>query len=118
MNKKTWITFGIVWAVVAVLVIVLLLILIPTVKGTSSSGIKYENVARENYTFSGNSTDTLKKEYSVTTDDVNKGINTNKYKEGNINPFTPKSQVTIYNEPTYKPKSSNGSNTSLTPSDK
>ena len=118
MSKKTWMIFGIVWAVVILCIIVLLIILIPQSKGTSSKTVKYESVARENYTFSGNSTDTLKREYSVTTDDVSKGKSTNKYKEGNINPFTPKSQVTIYNEPTYKPTNQNGSGSSLTPSDK
>ena len=118
MNKKTWITFGIVWAVVVLCIIVLLILLIPQPEGASSSTVKYEAIARENYTFSGNTTDTLKKEYSVTANDVNKGKDTNKYKEGNINPFTPKEQVTIYNEPTYKPKNNSGSGSSLTPSDK
>lgn len=118
MNKKTWLIFGIVWAVLLMAAIILLIVLIPQDKGVSYSNKTYENIARENYTFSGNNTDTLKKEYSVTADDVSKGLNTNKYKEGNINPFTPKNQITIYNEPTYKPSSSKGSGTSLTPSDK
>ena len=62
-------------------------------------------------------TNTLKQDYTITEDDVNYGLKTDKYDEGNINPFTPKTEVTIYNEPTLENDNKTNSGT-LTPDDK
>ena len=59
---------------------------------------------------------TLSKEYDITSSDVNKALKQDKYDEGNINPFTPKNEVTIYNEPTLNVGTN--PNRPLTPSDK
>ena len=69
-----------------------------------------------NNTFGGSKYDKLKKQYGITESDVNKGKKTDKYDEGNINPFTPKSEVTIYNEPTINNNSNNSG--TLTPDSK
>lgn len=75
----------------------------------------YKQIAKQDYTFSGEQVEQLKQQYSVTESDVNKGKKTDKYDEGNINPFTPKKDVTIYNEPTLKYENGSGA---LTPDSK
>lgn len=117
MGKKAWIVFGVVCVSIVAIALVLMLVLVPQVKSTGIQTNAYESIAKQDYTFSGTKTaDKLKKEYNVTANDVEKGKKTDKYEEGNINPFTPKSEVTIYNEPTMKDET-NGS-TELTPENK
>ena len=55
--------------------------------------------------------------YKVTNDDLVDGVKTDKFDEGNINPFTPKKDVNIYNEPTLN-IDENKDEAELTPSDK
>ena len=118
MGKKAWIVFGVVCVLIVAIALILMLVLVPQVKSTGLQTNAYESIANEEYTFSGTKTaDKLKQEYNVTADDVKKGKDTDKYEEGNINPFTPKAEVTIYNEPTIKNEKPNGS-TNLTPENK
>ena len=117
MGTKAWIIFCVVCVVIIAVALVLMLVLVPQVKNTGIQTNAYESIAKQEYTFSGTKTaDKLKQEYNVTANDVEKGKKTDKYEEGNINPFTPKSEVTIYNEPTMK-NETNGS-TELTPDSK
>lgn len=118
MGKKAWIVFSVVCVSIIAIALVLMLVLVPQSKNAGIQTNAYESIAKQEYTFSGTKTaDKLKKEYNVTSNDVENGKNTDKYEEGNINPFTPKSEVTIYNEPTIKNEKPNGS-TELTPEDK
>lgn len=110
MGKKAWIVFGIICVVVVVVALVLMLVLVPQVKQNVSQVGEYESIAKQEYTFNGSITK-LEKEYEVTSKDVENGKKKDKYEEGNINPFTPKNEVTIYNEPTLK----NEGATELTP---
>lgn len=117
MNKKAWIIFGIVAVIIVIAVLVLMLVLVPQLKSSNVQTGEYEALEKKTYTFDGTrTTDSLIQEYTVTTEDVKDGKKTNKYTEGNINPFTPKEQVTVYNEPTIKNENKDVS--SLTPSDK
>lgn len=113
MGKKAWIVFSIICVVVVVVALVLMLVLVPQAKHVGTQTGEYENIAKQEYTFSGN-TSKLEKEYAVTSKDVEKGKKTDKYEEGNINPFTPKGEVTIYNEPTLN----NQGSSELTPENK
>ena len=115
MGKKAWITFAIICVLVIILVLVAMLVLVPQVKSAGIPADAYQKVARQEYTFDESNTDSLKKEYTVTTSKVEKGLKTDKYEEGNINPFTPAEEVTIYNEPTLK---NEGSKNPLTPESK
>lgn len=117
MEKKLWIALAVICVVIVIIALILLLFLVPQVKNTGLSESKYENIAKQEYTYSGMNEDKLLQQYSVTEDAVNRGKNQKRYKEGNINPFTPNTDVTIYNEPTKKVKQS-GSKGNLTPSDK
>lgn len=113
MGKKAWIAFGIVCFIVIILVLVLMLVLVPQVNHSTIQTGEYQKIAKQDYTYTAE-TSKLEQEYSVTSKDVQTGIKTNKYEEGNINPFTPKEEVTIYNEPTLK----NEGSTTLTPESK
>lgn len=115
MGKKAWITFAIICVVLVILVLVAMLVLVPQVKSSGVTVDAYQKIAKQEYTFNDSNTDSLKKEYTVTTSKVEKGLKTDKYEEGNINPFTPPSEVTIYNEPTLK---NEGSSNPLTPESK
>ena len=117
MGKKAWIIFGVVCVVILVAVLVGILLLVPQVKSTGVQVGQYEQLAKQDYTFSGSELDKLTHQYGVTVSDVNKGKKTDKYDEGNINPFTPKSEVTIYNEPTLENDNKVNSG-NLTPDDK
>lgn len=114
MGKKSWIVFSILCVVIIVVALVLMLVLIPQVKSTGIEANPYESITKSDYTFTGEFKDAPDKEYEITSKDVSNGLKTDKYEEGNINPFTPKGEVTIYNEPTLK----NEGSTTLTPDSK
>ena len=115
MGKIGWIVFSAFCVLTIATVMVLMLVLVPQVKNTAIQTGQYETIEKQQYTFSGEEIEQLKSQYSVTESDVDKGLATNKYDEGNINPFSPKTEVTIYNEPTLKNESSSGQ---LTPESK
>lgn len=117
MSKKAWLIFGIIAVVIVIAVLVLMLVLVPQMKSSKVQPGEYLAIEKQTYTFDGTrTTDSLIQEYTVTADDVADGKKTRKYSEGNINPFTPKSDVSVYNEPTIKNENKNPSQ--LTPSDK
>lgn len=117
MSKKAWIIFGILAVVIVITVLVLMLVLVPQLKSSGVQTGEYASLDKKTYTFDGTrTTESLIQEYTVTSEDVQSGKKTNKYSEGNINPFTPKEQVTVYNEPTIK--NENKDTSKLTPSDK
>lgn len=117
MGKKAWIIFGVVCIAIVATVLVCMLVFVPQVKSTGIQTGEYEQVAKQEYTFSGDTINKLTQQYGITESDVNKGKQTDKFDDGNINPFTPKSEVTIYNEPTIENNNKNNSGT-LTPADK
>ncbi len=79
-----------------------MLVLVPQTKSSGIQTGNYESLAKQDYTFTGTELEKLKKDYGVTQSDVDKGKKTDKFDDGNINPFTPPSEVTIYNEPTIE----------------
>ena len=117
MGKKAWIVFGVVCVVIVAAVLVCMLVLVPQMKATGIQVGDYKELTKQDYTFSGAAIDKLTQQYTVTESDVNKGKKTDKFDDGNINPFTPKSEVTIYNEPTIQNDNKTNSGT-LTPDDK
>ncbi len=117
MGKKAWVIFVCICVIIIVAALVLMLVLVPQNKSTGVQAGEYEQVAKQEYTFSGSELDKLTHQYGVTESDVNKGKKTDKFDDGNINPFTPKSEVTIYNEPTLENDNKLNSG-NLTPDDK
>ena len=100
MGKKAWIIFTVLVVVIVAIALVLMLVLIPQQEASTVQAGTYEAVAKQEYTFSGANMDAVQQQYNITADDVSKGLKTNKFEEGNINPFTPKADITVYNEPT------------------
>lgn len=93
-----------------------MLVLVPQLNSYSELPETYVGINKDEFKFdSSKKQETYTKEYTITTSDVNKGLKQDKYDEGNINPFTPKGEVNIYNEPTMNAGSSNGE---LTPDSK
>lgn len=115
MAKKLWVIWGIVCVLVIVTALVLMLVLVPQVKSTGIQVGEYKELVKQEYTFSGNEISKLTQQYGITQSDVNKGKQTDKFEDGNINPFTPPSEVTIYNEPTKENENGSGP---LTPDSK
>ena len=117
VGKKAWVVLVCIGVIIVVAALVLMLVFVPQNKSTGILAGDYEQIAKQDYTFSGTEIKTLEKQYVVTESDVNKGKKTDKFDDGNINPFTPKSEVTIYNEPTLQ-RPSSGNNQTLTPDQK
>jgi len=117
VGKKAWIAFAGICVVIVAIVLVCMLVFVPQIKSTGIQAGEYEELAKQEYTFSGNAINKLTQQYGITESDVNKGKQTDKFDDGNINPFTPKSEVTIYNEPTLESDNKTNSGT-LTPDDK
>ena len=111
VGKKGWIVFGIICVAVIAVVLLGVLVLVPQVQSSGLQVGEYQNIAKQEYTYSGRTVETLEKKYGVTSSDVEQGKKTNKYKEGNINPLT------VYNEPTLQ-RPSSGNNQTLTPDQK
>lgn len=116
MGKKAWLIFSIICVLMVVSVLLLIILLVPITPYVDVEVGGYEAIAKQEYTFN-DTINTLEKQHSVTSSDVEKGKKADKYEEGNINPFTPKKDVTIYNEPTLNNDKNNGS-TNLTPDSK
>ena len=114
MAKKWWIIFSIVCVAVIGATLTGILLLVPQVQDTGEASVPYDQIAKQEYAFTGKETQKLEQQYNITSKDVSDALKKDKYDEGNINPFTPKGEVTIYNEPTLN--KNNGS--SLSPSDK
>ena len=95
-----------------------MLMLVPQMESYSDLPETYVGINKNEYKFDDAvNNQTITKEYDITTSDVNKALKQDKYEQGNINPFTPSGEVTIYNEPTLENDNKNNSGT-LTPDDK
>lgn len=116
MGKKEWMIYIVLTISMFAFVAVLLLVSIPQIESVSELPESYKGIVKSEYTFDESVNDnTLVKEYDITSKDVSNGLKKDKYEQGNINPFTPNADVTIYNEPTKQPVDPNKP---LTPSDK
>lgn len=116
MGKKEWMLYIIITVGMFAFVAVLLLFSVPQVESVSELPESYKGIVKSEYTFDDSvNENTLTKEYDITSSDVSNGLKKDKYEQGNINPFTPHADVTIYNEPTKKPVDNNKP---LSPSDK
>ena len=117
MDKKAWIIYISITIAIFAVGSLCMIVLVPQIDSNSEFKESYVGINKMEYQFDSSANDkTLSKEYNITTSDVNKALKQDKYEQGNINPFTPKKEVTIYNEPTLN--NGTNSNKPLTPSDK
>ena len=91
--------------------------LLPQIDSYSELPESYVGINKSEYQFDNSvNNQKISKEYTITSSDVAQGLKQDKYEQGNINPFTPSNEVTIYNEPTLNTDKEDGS--PLTPDDK
>ena len=116
MSKKAWLILTCVVIVIIAIALVMMLILLPQTETSKVQIEEYQGVNQSDYMYSSTKdASVLNQQYSITSEDIESGISKKNFVEGNINPFTPGSQVTIYNEPTAE---GNTNKTQLTPNDK
>lgn len=104
MSKNSWITLIAIVIILISLALVLMLILVP--QSTSYiTGVTYDKISKDEYTYEDTKYDPQKEEnwemHEVNASDIRNGQSTGTYIPGNANPFTPKNEITIYNEPGY-----------------
>lgn len=102
MSKNAWITLISIVVVLVSLALVLMLILIPQSK-SYITGVAYDSVEKGNFTYEDTKYDPQKEEnwemHETNSSQIREGEVKGSYDPGNINPFTPKGDITIYNEP-------------------
>lgn len=93
MKKEYIITFSISALVVATVCIVMLMLMLPQQVHVVEGNInEYEVISKSKYTYETTkdiSSENLKKQYGITSEDMTNFKNTNKYKAGNSDPFSP-----------------------------
>lgn len=101
MKSKAVITIISVTVVLIAIAMVALIVFMPQSKALlESNNTEYENISKYHYTAILDKDRTPNKEaYNVTESIVKEGIIEKKYVSGNSNPFTPGTELTIYNEP-------------------
>lgn len=102
MSKNAWITLISIVVVLVSLALVLMLILIPQSK-SYFTGVAYDSVEKNDFTYEDTKYDPQKEEnwemHETNSAQIREGEVKGSYDPGNINPFTPKGDITIYNEP-------------------
>ncbi|MBR5227816.1 MAG: hypothetical protein IKV94_04170 [Clostridia bacterium] len=110
MSKNLWITLAIVLVIVVALALVLMMILIPP-SAPIVTGISYDSIVKTDFTYTDTKYDPQKEEnwemHEIENADITSGINSGIYDPGNTNPFTPKGDLNIYNEPGYVDENGN-----------
>ena len=109
MGIKEWVIYISITVAIFVVGAIGMLVLVPQTGSHSELKETYQGIDRYEYTYKNNKNDSaINKEYGITSSDISQALKQDKYDEGNINPFTPKQDVTIYNEPTLNtPNNSN-----------
>lgn len=115
MSKNAWITLISIVVVLVSLALVLMLILVPQSK-SYITGVAYDNIEKNDFKYEDTKYDPQKEEnwemHETNSSQIRNGQVKGYYEPGNINPFTPKGEVTIYNEPGYNPgTTTNGGST-------
>lgn len=102
MSRNSWIYLMLMVMLIVTLTVVLVILFLPEPEEFNSV-VSYEKINEDEYKYASVKTDPsttqLKEEYGVTQNDIKNAQKKNEYIPGNINPFTPKAEVTIYNEP-------------------
>lgn len=93
MKKEYILTFSISFLVIVTVFVILLMLVLPQqVQVLEGNTNKYEAITKSNYTYESTkeiSEDTLKKQYTITAEDMSRFKSTSQYKAGNSDPFSP-----------------------------
>lgn len=109
---KEWIIYISITVAIFAVGAIGMLVLVPQTESRSDLKEAYQGINETEYTYSNNKEESaLEIQYDITSSDIKKALKQDRYDEGNINPFTPKGDVTIYNEPTLDPNNGSNANT-------
>lgn len=119
MNKGNILTFAISLVVLITIIVVVLIFLLPQPSAVlEASMVKYETIKKSDYVYEQTkdlTRDALVKEYSITSEQMDKFKNNNQYVSGNSDPFTPAgSHNDDDDDSTNSTNSDNRNNTSTT----
>lgn len=103
MSRNSWIYLIFMVALFVTLAVVLVILFLPKTEEFETT-VMYDKILDDEYKYTNAKTDPSTAEpdevpYEVTQNDIKKAQNKNEYIPGNINPFSPKQDVTIYTEP-------------------
>ena len=87
--------------------VVIFMLMLPKQSSVTKANVSnYEKISKSQYTFESTkdiTSEPLKKQYSVTSDDMREYKSNNQYKTGNTDPFAPEGNVSQSNSNTTKP---------------
>lgn len=93
INKNYLLTLGISVLVMLTISIIVLMLMLPKQSTVTKGTIKnYDSISKSEYTFEATkaiSSEPLKKQYSITSEDMNGYKYNSQYKSGNTDPFAP-----------------------------
>lgn len=102
MSRNSWIYLIFMVAMFVTLAVVLVILFLPKTEEFETS-VMYDKLLESEYKYTETKKDPskeeAKEEYEVSLSDIKNAQNKNEYIPGNINPFSPKQDVTIYTEP-------------------
>lgn len=102
MSRNSWIYLIFMVALFVTLAVVLVILFLPKTEEFETS-VMYDKLLESEYKYTETKKDPskeeAKEEYEVSLSDIKNAQNINEYIPGNINPFSPKQDVTIYTEP-------------------
>lgn len=106
INKNYFITFGISLLVMIAIAVIVFMLMLPKQSSVTKGVIQdYQGISRSEYTFEATkqiSSEPLKKQYSISSEDMTSFKSNNQYKTGNNDPFA---------ETTTSKTNSSGNNT-------
>lgn len=101
MSKSNWLTLGISVVVLTTIVVIALMMLLPQQSVVLDAGtVKYEAIKKSDFVYEQTKNitrDALVKEYTITSEQMDRFKSNNQYVSGNSDPFTPRGSVTNTN---------------------
>lgn len=118
INKNYLITLGVSTLVMFTILVIVLMLMLPkqstAIKGTISN---YEKISRSQYTFESTkdiTSEPLKKQYSITSEDIDSYKTNSQYTTGNNDPFAPVADTSTSTSNSTSGTSSSSSSSSTT----
>ncbi len=106
INKNHFITLGVSFLVMLAIFVVVFMLMLPKQSSVTKANVSnYEKISKSQYTFESTkniTSEPLKKQYSVTSDDMREYKSNNQYTTGNTDPFAPEGNASQNNSNTTK----------------
>ncbi len=106
INKNHFITLGVSFLVMLAIFVVVFMLMLPKQSSVTKANVSnYEKISKSQYTFESTkniTSEPLKKQYSVTSDDMREYKSNNQYTTGNTDPFAPEDNASQNNSNTTK----------------